>query len=152
MAVEKLKVNMCKIFRVQLLDNIAKLKKSKNVVFRFESLLTYLFFQETKKFLKMTSWDSNEYTMKIFTQCYGPDLKMLETDTNKMMKNFQMEMRQRCRTPPIMAEKYKDEICFMVETDTTCMEVVKPRVKFIEPMGYEMSEELIEGYAKIILQ
>ena len=23
-----------------------------------------------------------------------------------------------------------------------------PRVKFIEPMGYEMSAELIEGYAK----
>ena len=32
------------------------------------------------------------------------------------------------------------------------MEAVIIRVKFIEPMGYEMSEELIEGYGKIILQ
>ena len=40
----------------------------------------------------------------------------------------------------------------MVEIDFTCMEAVVPRVKFIEPMGYEMSEELIEGYMKIILQ
>ena len=39
----------------------------------------------------------------------------------------------------------------MVETNFTYMEVVVPQVKFIEPMGYEMSEELIEGYAQIIL-
>ena len=31
------------------------------------------------------------------------------------------------------------------------MEALFPEVKFIEPMGYEMSEELIEGYAQIIL-
>ena len=40
----------------------------------------------------------------------------------------------------------------MVEIDHTCMEVVVPRMKFIEPMGYEMSVELIEGYVQIILQ
>ena len=51
-----------------------------------------------------------------------------------------------------MVETYKDEICFMVETDNTCIEAVEPRVKFIEPMGYEISMELIEGYAQIILQ
>ena len=50
-----------------------------------------------------------------------------------------------------MVEKDKDEICFMVETNNTCVEVVIPRVKFIEPMGYDMSIELIEGYAHIIL-
>ena len=51
-----------------------------------------------------------------------------------------------------MVEKYKDEICLMVEIDTTCIEVVEHRVKFIEPMSYEMSEEFIEGYDKIILE
>ena len=62
-----------------------------------------------------------------------------------------MEMKKRYRIPPTLAEKYKDEICFMVEIDFTCMEVVVPHVKFIEPMGYEMSDEQIEGYAQIIL-
>lgn len=66
------------------------------------------------------------------------------------MKSFQMEMK-RYRIPPTLVEKYKDEICFMVETYFTCMEAVVPRVKFIEPMCYEMSEDLIEGYAQIIL-
>ena len=39
----------------------------------------------------------------------------------------------------------------MVETDFTSMEIVLHRVKFIEPMGYEMSVEVIQGFAKIIL-
>ena len=51
----------------------------------------------------------------------------------------------------MLVEKYKDELCFMVETYFTCMEAVVPQVKFIEPMGYEMSKDLIEGYAQIIL-
>ena len=50
-----------------------------------------------------------------------------------------------------MVEKYKEEIYFMVEMNNNCMEAVILRVKFIEPMGYEMSEDIIEGYAKVIL-
>lgn len=51
-----------------------------------------------------------------------------------------------------MVEKYKVDICFMVETDNTCMEALEPRVNFIKPMVYEMSEELIEGYVQIMLE
>ena len=40
----------------------------------------------------------------------------------------------------MLVEKYKYELCFMVEIDFTCMEAIIPWVKFIEPMGYEMSE------------
>ena len=69
-----------------------------------------------------------------------------------MMKGFQVEMKKRYRIPPSLVEKYKDDICFMVETDFTCMEVIIPRMKFIEPMGYEMSTKIIEGYTQIILQ
>ena len=68
------------------------------------------------------------------------------------MKYFQIEMKKRYRIPLALVEKYKDKLCFMVETDFTCMKVVVLRVKFIEPMGYEMSEDIIEGYAQIILQ
>ena len=37
-------------------------------------------------------------------------------------------------------------------TDNTYMEVLEPRVKFIDHMGYEMSTKFIEGYVHIILQ
>lgn len=62
---------------------------------------------------------------------------------DKMMKSFQEEMKKRYRIPLVLVDKYNDDLCFMVETDFTCMEAVVPRVKFIEPMGYEMSEEYV---------
>ena len=100
----------------------------------------------------MTNWDSNECSMKMVTQCYRAKLETIrDNDIDRMMKGFQSKMNMRCRIPPSMVEKYKDETCFMVETYTTSMEIIEPRVKFIEPMGYEMSEELIEGYVQIIL-
>ena len=68
-----------------------------------------------------------------------------------MMKGFQSKMKKRYRKSPSLVEKYKHDICFMVETEFTCMEAVIPRIKFIKPMGYEMSAELIEGYMKITL-
>ena len=68
-----------------------------------------------------------------------------------MMKGFQTEMKKRYRIPPSLFEKYKEDIFFMVEIDFTCMEVVILRMKLIEPMGYEMSAELIEGYIQVIL-
>ena len=61
-------------------------------------------------------------------------------------------MKKRYRIPPSLVERYKKDICFIVEIDHTCMEAVIPKMKFIEPMGYEMSTELIEGYAQFILQ
>ena len=73
-------------------------------------------------------------------------------DIDRMMKSFQTEMKKRYRIPPSLVEKYKQDICFMVETDHTCMEALVPRMKFVEPMGYEMSVELIEGSVQIILQ
>ena len=46
-----------------------------------------------------------------------------------------------------MVEKYNNDLFFMVETYYTCIESMKPRVKFIEIMGYEMSTKIIERYA-----
>ena len=76
---------------------------------------------------------------------------MRDKDVNKMMKNFKTKMNQRYMIPPTLVEKYKDYLCFMIEIDFTYMEVVVPCVKFIETMGYEMSINLIEVYAQIIL-
>ena len=41
---------MCEIVEHQLLENIERLKNTKNVVFRFESLLKNLFFQAVRNF------------------------------------------------------------------------------------------------------
>ena len=86
--------------------------------------------------------------MQTITCTYRATLETIrDSDIDRIMKSFKVEMKQRYRIPPMLVEKYKDELCFLVEIDFTCMEVVVPWVKFIEPMGYEMSEEMIEGNA-----
>ena len=91
--------------------------------------------------------------MKLITQCYTTKFEAIKDDyIGRMMKKFQAKMKLQYSIPPCMVEKYKDEICFMVKINTTYMEAVEPRVKFIEPMSYEMLEGLIEGYEKIILK
>ena len=88
--------------------------------FRFESLLTHLFFYSRRKFPRVINWDSNECAMKIVTQCYRCKLEdVRDTNIDRMMKKFLSEMKLRYRIPPFMVEKYKDEICFMVEIDYT---------------------------------
>ena len=101
----------------------------------------------------MSHWDRNECAMQVVTHTYRGKLENVsDHEIDRMMKGFQVEMKKRYRIPPSLVEKYKDDICFMVETNFTCMEVVIPRMRFIELMGYEISVELIEGYTQIILQ
>ena len=65
-------VNICEIVRHQLLDNIEKLKKIMSVVFRFEALLTHLFFQVVRQFTSIPNreWENNQYTMNLVTYYY----------------------------------------------------------------------------------
>ena len=98
-------------------------------------------------------WNGDKCSIILITYNYRRQLEeRIVEDITRMIKSFYPEMKKRFRILASLAEKYKDEICFMVEIDVTCMEVVEPRVNFIDPMGYEMLEELIEGYAKIVLE
>ena len=152
LAVKGEEVNMCDIIQTQLLDKISRIKKSRSAVFRFESLLTHIFFYATKKLPGITNWNESECAMQLINHTYRSRPKIVrDNDIDIVMNSFQEEMKQRYRIPFALVEKYKDELCFMVETNFACMEAVGPQVKFIEHMGYEMSEELIEGYAQIIL-
>ena len=63
-------VNMCDIIRTQLLDNISRIKKSRSEIFRFESLLTHIFFYATKKFPGITNWNESECAMQTITCTY----------------------------------------------------------------------------------
>lgn len=67
------------------------------------------------------------------------------------LKTFRVKMQMRYRIPENIVEKYKDTICFMVETDTTCMEAVEPRTKWIHPLGYEVKDPILEAYTQVFL-
>ena len=59
LAVRGEELNMYEIFRTQLLDNISRIKKSRSVVFKFESLLMHMLFYAIKKFLDIPIWNEN---------------------------------------------------------------------------------------------
>lgn len=61
-------------------------------------------------------------------------------------------MKQRFRVPPLVVRKYKDDICFMVDTNFTYVEEVEPRMLYVETLGYEATEDEIEGYVKEIIK
>ena len=91
MVIKKKRVNLYEIVRLQLIDNIEKIKRSRSIVFRFESLSTHLFFYATTQFLGMTtsSWNSSECMMKVITQCYRSKAEVIRDDEiARMIKKF----------------------------------------------------------------
>ena len=82
-------INIYDIIWTQLLDNIVNLKKKKSTIFKFESLLTHIFFYVVKKFLGISSWDNGECTMQIVTWHYRSKLNTIrDSDIDRMMKYF----------------------------------------------------------------
>lgn len=65
----------------------------------------------------------------------------IDTSTRLIIKSFQSEMKQRTRIPKSMVEKYKDELCLMVDTNFTNMEAITHRVMYVDPLGYEIIKE-----------
>lgn len=65
--VDKEQVNLCEILIIQLIENLEKIKKIKNGVFRFESLFCHIFFYVLRRFpfLSMIEiMDSNKCIME----------------------------------------------------------------------------------------
>jgi hypothetical protein len=71
---------------------------------------------------------SDKCTMeKIIDVCRRhPEDKILDSG-NLIMKTFQNEMKLRFRIAPTIVDHFKNDICFMVDTDRTYIEAVEPR-------------------------
>lgn len=141
--------NMCEILHAQLMDNIRAIKHDKRKVFRFGSLIIYMYFHIVGKV-------SDLYLDRILP--IMPQISFKETSKSTLkdfmdleIKTFKIRMQRRYRIPESIVKKYKDIIYFMVEMDITCMEVVEPRTKQIHPLGYEVEEHILESYAQVLL-
>lgn len=60
-------------------------------------------------------------------------------------------MSQRVRISGDIVKKYEDDICFTIQVDKCLMEVVEPRMEEVEPMGYEVMFDMLEGYASTLI-
>ena len=60
-------------------------------------------------------------------------------------------MRQRFRIAPIIVDRFKEDICVMIDIDSSYIQAIEPRKKIIDPLGYELSDETIVGYIDLLL-
>lgn len=154
--VEKKQVNLSEILRMQLLENLEKIKRTKSVVFRFQSLINHILFHVLQIFpyLSVTEIKSSDRcTMeKITDVCRRHPLDKILDSGNLIMKTFQNEMRLRFIIAPAIVDRFKDDICIMVDTNFTYIQAVEPREIFLDPLGYELSSDIVAGYIDLLLK
>lgn len=65
---------------------------------------------------------------------------------NTFFAIFQKEMNGKERIPKSLVENYAKEITFLVSTDECIIEVVEPKVVWIDSFGYKIFNNEAEGY------
>ena len=70
---------------------------------------------------------SDRCTMEKITEVCRrhPADKILDSG-NLIMKTFQNEMKQRFRIAPAIVDRFKEDICILVDIDHTYIQVVEP--------------------------
>lgn len=145
-----MKVDLCEVLLKNLFENlntIRKLKKnnSENTL-KFGSLLVCMFFYFEKFFPSVGKvvWELH----RPITHQINDFIKKLGDNFNDIMDDyfckFQEKMHNKYRIPPQLVEKYKDNICFEVDTDYCYVNVVEPRTRSLPPMGYEIDYDITQ--------
>ena len=71
---------------------------------------------------------------------------------NLIMKAFQNQMRRRFRIAPAIVGIFKEDIFLMVDIDFTYIQVVEPQKIFLDPLGYELTDDIAVRYIDLLLK
>lgn len=52
---------------------------------------------------------------------------------------FKDKMNNRFKIPKKLVDDYKDDVCFMVDSDKVYIQAVRPRIVWVKPLGYEVN-------------
>ena len=118
----------------QFNKNMESIKTSKNNLCRFGSLLTCLYFYVQKLF------PSKGYVVwrKDIPMLYQINEYIVEMgeNYNSIMDNyfdaFKEKMNNRFQIPKKLVEDYKDDVCFMVDSDKLYIQVVMSRIVWMK--------------------
>ena len=53
--------------------------------------------------------------------------------------SFKEKIKHRLKISKKLVEVYKDGVCFMVDSDKVYIQVVRPRIAWVKPLGYEVN-------------
>ena len=54
-------------------------------------------------------------------------------------------MKQRFKISPIIVNRFKEDICMMVDTNFTYIQAVEAQETYLDPLGYEISDDIAIG-------
>ena len=60
-------------------------------------------------------------------------------------------MIHKFKIAPAIIERFRDDICVMVDKDLTHIQVVESGEIFLDPLGYELSDDVAIGYIDLLL-
>ena len=61
-------------------------------------------------------------------------------------------MKQRFKIAPAIVDKFKKDICILVDTDYTYIQAVEPWETFLDPLGYELTDDTTVSYIDLLLK
>ena len=74
---------------------------------------------------------------------------------NNIMDNyynaFKDKMNNMFRIPKKLVEDYKDDVCFMVDSDKVYNQEIKPRIEWVKPLGYEVNIDETKDIIKALV-
>lgn len=128
-----MKIDLCEVLLKNLFENlntIRKLKRNNSAnTLKFGSLLVCMFFyfEKLSPSVSKVVWELH----RPITHQINNFIKKLGDNFNDIMDDyfskFQEKMHNRYQIPPKLVEKYKDDICFEVDTYCCYVNVVEPR-------------------------
>lgn len=89
-----------------------------------------------------------EKVSDVWRKC--PEDKILDNG-NLIMRTFHNEMKKRFRIAPEIVDRFKIDICIMMDIDQTYVKAVEPRETFIDPLGYELTDNVTIFYIDLLL-
>lgn len=145
--------DICEMIQSQFMVNMEIIKKDKKQSFKYGSLLVCIFFyvQNFSLGKRKVVWSQEKPIMvQIGEMIRDLGNKFGETLWG-YFKEFQIRMHKRERIPTGIVQKYKDNICFLVDTNCCSIQSVQPRNFWVPPMGFEVVETLVKIHVNFLL-
>ena len=61
-------------------------------------------------------------------------------------------MRKIFNSAPAIIDRFIEDTYVMVDIDFTYIQAIEPRETFLDPLGYELSDETTIGYINLLLK
>ena len=118
---------------------------------KFGSLLTCLFFYVQKFFPSKGTvvWRKDTLVLYQINEFITGMGENFDSIMDNYFETFKEKMNSRFKIPNKLVENYKDDVCFMVDSDKVYMQVVRPKIVWVKPLPYEVNfdkaKEIIEA-------